>query len=218
MLKISTAVQKIVLNSEMAVLALESGCLNLSKYALLIQTDVEKLTQKQVNKNSIVAALTRIVLPLGFGQQLLPPIRIHDVAVKSGLIEVAYEKTQEHVKIFNALYCNRDVSASNFFMFTQGNGEIAVVVLEQVLPQLLAMFQPSEPKVILRDLAGLTMRFSETDVNKPNLLYSFLQKFAMKQLNIVEMISTYTELTLIVAQADVEKAFAILNKLHVLKS
>ena len=213
MRKISEAARDIVLHSEMACLALEQGCLNLSKYAATIQKEIEKRTKKPASIGSIVTALSRIELTEGFSATLQPKLHIYDVSVKSGLVEAAYEKTKEHIRIFNALYCNRDVSTSDFFMFTQGSGEIAVVAMEQVLPTLLEMFKPSKPKIIIRELAGLTLRFREDDVQTPNLLHSLLQHLATEQLNIIELVSTYTELTLLLAEKDIERAFSLLNAL-----
>jgi hypothetical protein len=68
--------------------------------------------------------------------------------------------------------------------------------------------------MIIRDLTGLTIRFDEADVHTPNLLHSLLQKFATEHLNIVELISTYTELTLLVTHKDTERAFSVLNQLQ----
>jgi hypothetical protein len=66
--------------------------------------------------------------------------------------------------------------------------------------------------LVLADLAGLTIRFPAKYLHVPNTTFALLRPLALNRINLVEVVSTYTELTLIVAERDLERTFVVLNR------
>ena len=79
--------------------------------------------------------------------------------------------------------------------------------------KILAVFKPQKPKALITDLVSITVRFDDVYIWIPNVTYALVRQFALSRINIVEIISTYTELTFMVRQNDLERAFAILQKM-----
>ncbi len=216
MIKISDVVRDILTSSEVALSAFSEGFLNLSGYAKVIRRDVEARAKKPVRVGSIVVALSRLKKSEGKATKrkpLLPEVAIEDLSVKSGLVEVAFDRTRENLARLRDLYRDPAINAGDFFMVTQGTGEITIIALESALPRITAVARPAKPKAVIRNLVGLTARFDPKYLEIPNVTFVFVRRLALKHINIVEIVSTYTELTFIIDQKDLQEAFIALNEL-----
>lgn len=213
MIKITDVVREIVYSSEVSLAALAGGYLNLSAYAKTIRRETERIARKPVRVGSIVVALSRLARVLKKEPALVPDVFLENLSAKSGLIELAFDKTKENQEKLQLLYRNKNFAAADFYTLTHSVGEISIVVPEHLHEVVLNIFKGKEPKFFLDNLASLTIRFSDEYINTPNVIYSFLRHLVPKRINIVEIVSTYTELTFIVDQGDLNLAFITLNQL-----
>lgn len=211
MIKISHAVEKIVESSEIARSALAGGYLNLNAFARTISKDVERTTKKPVKIGSIVAALSRLSRTLKKGAPLLPDVTIDTLSVRSGLAELVFNKTPDNLATLRRLYQDARLRTADFLAVSQGTGEITIVAVEQAIAPIRILFGRQKPKVFITGLSGLTVRFADEYINMPNVFYSLLRNLAMKRINIIEMVSTYTELTFVMKDRDLELAFRTIN-------
>lgn len=212
MIKIADVVRDITSSSEIALSGLHVGHLNLSAYAKSIHKEVEERTKKPVRIGSIVIALSRFRKTLTYDNSpFFPKIVIEDLSVKSGLVEVAFDKTQTNLGKLKLLYKDKKFGAGEFFMVTHGTGEISIITLQKAEDHVLKTYHPQKPKAIYRDLVGITIRFDKRYIEIPNVIYTFIRTLALKKINIIEVVSTYTEITFLVRQKDLEKTFILLN-------
>jgi hypothetical protein len=79
--------------------------------------------------------------------------------------------------------------------------------------EVLKIFKGEAPTLVLENLASLTLRFPSRYLHTPNTTFALLRPLALNRINIVEVVSTYTELTVIVAEKDLQAAFAVLSRL-----
>lgn len=213
MLKIADATRKILSSSEVALSAFEAGLLNLSAYARIIRKEVEAHTKKPVKAGSIVVALSRVKREPTKRKTLVPDAEIEDLAVKSGLAEISFDRTRENLARLRGLYRDPTVNAGDFFMVTQGTGEITIVALEDALTHITRLMRPSKSKASIKNLVALTVRFKKDYIETPNIIFAFVRRLALKRINIVEIVSTYTELTFIIGQRDLQESFLALNEM-----
>src|ERR1700761_1735159 len=108
MIKIADVVKEIVFSSEIAHSALCSNYLNLSAYAETIQKEVERRTKKSVRPGTIVVALSRLAKTLEAQNPLTPAVEIKDLAVKTRLIELTFDKTKINREKLQRLYVDKD--------------------------------------------------------------------------------------------------------------
>jgi hypothetical protein len=211
MIKVSDVVASIVQQSLEASLMLSRGTLNLSAYGKQILPEVERHTKKPVKLGSIVIALSRLSKNMKAMPELLPPPTALEVSARSGLMEVVFERTQKNLELFHLVQKKAAPKTVDFFVGTQGIAEITMIMAEDWFPLVEKIFKGVEPKFILRSLAALTLRCTEKDIFVPNVFFSTLYPFAMRRLNIVEFITTFTEMTLIFEEKDVQEGFEILK-------
>lgn len=213
MLKISNAVKTVLYSSDIALLALDNGWLNLSAYAESIKRQVESLTKKPVKTGSIVVALSRLKPNIPKNIIALPKIIIEELTVKADLVEVVYDKTDKTLENLAKVYKSNIFKTTDYLTVTQGIGEVAIMLQRRDLPKIRKIYIHRNPKHLTEDLVSLTIRVSPEYIYTLNTFYALTKKFTLKQLNIVNIISTYTEMAFIVESKNLEAAFLTLNEL-----
>ena len=213
MLKTIDIVREIVFASQPELTALSRRLLNLSAYAKRIQPEVERRARKPVQVGTIVVTLSRLAVDLTEEDPLLPKIRMDSIAVKSSLAEITFNKTPDNKMRATKLHNDKNFAHADFLTITYGVSEISIFAPMALLPSILSAFKPEKPKLCLEDLAALTVQFGKQYIETPNLYFALLQAIAVRKLNIVELISTFTELTFLVRQADLNELFVIMNSL-----
>ncbi len=211
MIKISDIVQDILSASDLELEAMRQGVLNLSAYAEKIHPEVEKRAWKTVQKTTIVVALSRLQLKLSKISPLRPKIVLRELTVKSPLADITYEKTRETIKQSRSLSTIFSQAEAPFLTVTQGMNEITVIVSQDQLVAVMAHISV-KPKSLFRDLVGITVTFSEKYLLEPNVIYAILAALAGKRINIIEIVSTYTELSVIISQSQVDLCIQTLNQ------
>ncbi len=212
MINISTVVEKILFNSPVPFIALQKDYLNLSAYAKSIAKEVEQKTKKPVRVGSIVVALSRLQATLTKAKPLLPTIRIEELSVKSNLVEITFEKTMANLRAFPAIYHDRAFASTDFFTVTQGIQEITIITNEKMKPLVLKKCAPARAKYVMDNLASLTIHLGEHYLETPNVIYALVQEFGLRRINIVEIISTLTEMSFILKQADLQESFLLMSE------
>ena len=63
------------------------------------------------------------------------------------------------------------------------------------------------------NLVALTMRFADDFIHTPGVIFTIIRKLAWENINIFEVVSTLSEMTLILRKADSIKAYEALQRL-----
>jgi hypothetical protein len=212
-IKVADIVREIIFSSETELTAISRRLLNLSAYAKRIHPLVEKRARKPVQIGTIVVALSRISTEVSQEDPLLPKIELHGIAVKSNLAEITFNKTSANKLRMQKLYATNEIAQSEFLNITYGASEITIFAPMSVAQSVLETFKPDKPKLFLDHLAALTIQFSEQYIETPNLYFALLRTMAVRKLNIIDLISTFTELTFLVRQEDLNELFLLMNAL-----
>lgn len=209
MLKVTDIVLDLLKTDELALEASRAGLLNLSAYAQKIHTQVENATKKPVQKGTIVVALSRIVKHLPNTPLLNPNIALTNLDIKSSLSVLTYKKSidmQRKISVLNPFL----LSMNDLFSMTEGPEKITIICSDKSKDEIKRNLG-LEPKVEFNDLAAVTVSLTEEDVTKPNVVFTLLSTLATKRIQIIELVSTYTEISLIVKKEDMEAVFKALN-------
>jgi aspartokinase len=210
MLKISDAVLEILRSDEVAQEALRLGLLNLSAYATRIQPMVERKTWKEVKVATIVVTLSRLVEAVRALPALHSKVVFDELTIKSPLVDITYEKTQANTQLLRSFQQSVAGSESHFVMVTQGTREITIIVPSELQEKVIAHFNQT-PKSVYENLVGITVSFSEEYLEQPNFIYSALAALAGERINLREIVSTYTELSMIIDKTDMDTAIRVLQ-------
>ena len=208
---VTDAVREILTQSDIATDAIRQGILNFSAYAEQIVDQVEQITWKPVQKNTVVVALTRVAKEIVDVAPLQPNIFIEELSIKAPLTDITFERTEDTLLKVQKLPSQLGLPSTHFLTITEGINEITLIVSQDKADRVLEMVG-AHPKSVYRDLVGITMKFSAEYLSQPNVIFSLLGKLARQRINLLEIVSTYTELTVLIEEQDLERAVTSLKK------
>lgn len=208
MIRITEAVRDIVLTDGYVIEGMQKGIINLSSYAQTIHKTVEKKCMKPVKIGSIVVTLTRLSEEL-HKKELAPQIQIDSFSVTSRLCEISYDKITTTHSPLTSLHTQLE-KTGEFFTITQGMHEITIVCSEQLKDSVITSIGLS-PKATMSSLVALSIRFSDDYLTIPNTIYSLVRILALRHINIVEIVSTYTELSFVIEKSELKNAIDALE-------
>jgi aspartokinase len=214
MIKVTDIVKDILTSSEEISVAHNRGLLNYSAFAEAIHQEVEEKAKKPVKKGTIVVALSRLARKSSPLESLTPEITIDDLTVKAPLIEFTLTKTDHTLNALRELHQSHSFANSEYMTVTQGLGEITIIATEELRRPMLELFRQEDIIAVIPNLVALTVTFNKAYLSEPNLIYAILRSLAIKKINIIEIVSTYTELTFIVEKKDMQRAFMRLSEVY----
>lgn len=209
MISVAEVVQQIIRQDPIAYEAMWSGLLNLSAYAEKIHDLVEAKTFKLVKKTTIVTALARLAPIIKNEVAIVPNLIIDDVVIKSPLVDITFEKNSANMDKLRTLRKTIE-QGKDFFTITQGSTEITMIVPQNRVDEIIGHFA-TKPKAQISDLVCVSVSFSQKYIPTPNIIFAIIRALAVKRINVLEIVSTYTELSVVIAQPELHEAIDALE-------
>ncbi|MBU4390024.1 hypothetical protein KKC08_02610 [Patescibacteria group bacterium] len=211
MMKISTIVQDIMENDDLVKSLASKGLLNYMAYARSIQKDVEEKAFKDIQLGSITAAVTRYVNELK-PIDLPSEKDIQQISLQTNLEGVTYERSEEVSKKIQSIYNEIKVDNKTYITITQGINEITIIAESSVIDIFRQKLKNYSTIYDISEIVGITVKFGLKYMSIPNLFYLLIRKLALRNINIVEIVSTATELTFIINKPNLQIALDQLHK------
>ena len=216
MITIPNAVEAIIKKKPFLECALIDGIVNLSALSRQIKTELEDVIGKEVNDGAIIMALNRLVPKL----EQISILRfksimdsVGDIIVRSNLVDFSYvnSRTLNHcqAELLDKIKTKTDV----FCTLSQGIGETTIVVSNQISGMVEESFASEEIIEKFVNLSSITIKLPRENSNYPGVYYYIFKKLAWDNINVVDVISTTSEFTIIVEDYNIHKAFSILMEI-----
>jgi hypothetical protein len=194
MIKIAQTVEDILRHDDVATTAAQRGWLNLSSYARTIRPQVQTILMKDVQEGTIVTALSRIVAGLPQRVETFSDA-IQSLAVHSNLEGITYERSEQVSDKIRQIYHQIIMGNKSFLTVTQGINEVTVVAEAAVAQVFREQLDGAHKVYDKTNLVGITVKFSTRNLEVPNLIFTLTERLAYRDINIIEIVSTATELT-----------------------
>ncbi len=212
MISVSQVVEDIIKRTPSLEDALEKGIVNHSSLARLIKAQIEKVLFKGVQEGSIVVALNRLSKSLKKIEATQNRLQgITDLTIRSNLVDYTFLNSptlgDAQNKLLEKVANNRDV----FITVSRGISQVTIIASQSLGPDIKKVFKNEAPICSIENLSSLTIRIPIEATKIPGVLYSILKILAWENINLIEFISTFTELTLIMDSKDIDKAFSALK-------
>ncbi len=203
------SVRRIIEQDPIAYEALGRDLLNAHAYARDIQEQVEEWCLKPVKINTIVTALSRLRAELSETSThttLVPEFTMDSVTVKLDVVEMAFQKGATAQSA--AMWLKKQSKKLNdFFLTVDGNGESNFIFPQRFLEDIEKHIgQSSAINGCLKDLAVVTLSYTSHLTYEPNIGYALMRALALKHINVVEVVSTFSEVHFVLWSADISDA------------
>lgn len=189
------------------------GWLNLTAVARRLRPTIETELLKEVSEAAIVMALRRLSVQRRPRRASVDKLlgNLGELTLRSGLVEVTFHASESLLdkqhQLMHLLARRRD----RFVTFSQGVSEVTIILSRSAMRDVTRIFAGERVVARLDSLSALTVRLPAGVVTTPGVYYSVLKQLAWNDINVIEVVSTYTELTIVLANADVDRAFTALK-------
>lgn len=213
MITIPNAVEEVIKKKPFLESALVEGLINLSALARQLKPDIEKKVGKEVNDSAVIMALNRLVPRL----ELMSTMKfkkvvenIGDIIVRSNLADIAYANSntlfEKQAILLDRVRSMKDV----FCTFSQGIYETTLVVSNSIMDLVEEIFRDETLIAKSDNLSSITVKLPSDNTACPGVYYYIFKELAWDNINIMEVISTTNEFTVVVSDEDIHRAFTIL--------
>ena len=213
---VAKAIQDILSKSPFLEEAIADGLINISSLARKLKPELEEKLGKKIKSGAIVMAINRMepnyYYKVNIG--IKDFIRgLGDVIVRSNLSDYTFLTSKTLNKKKSELLQYISESSDVFCTFSQGVYETTIVVSSTLETQMDQIFKNEKLLSKKNQLSSITIKLPLENTEISGLYYYIFKKLAWEGINIIEVISTTNEFTLIVKDNDVDRAFSILMNL-----
>ncbi len=193
--------------------ALASGIVNYSSLARMLKPKIEKRLLKDIKEGAIIMALKRtsqkFKKTLPNNKDLLE--HLGDITVRSDLIDYTFLNSPTLREAQDKILTKTEGRKDIFITVSNGISQITIVASKTLENYIKEIFKNETSICSLENLSSLTVRIPQEATKTPGILYSILKILAWEGINLIEMISTFTELTIVLESKDIERAFSLLK-------
>lgn len=213
MVTVPEAAKIIIKRSRYLTEAMSKGFINNSSLARYMKPEIEEMLLKKVNASSIIMALARLQ------KNLKPQSKYKNIfkskptiIIRSNLFEINFANSETLDAKYSELLKLQD--GHKFFLtYSKGISESTIIASNEISQQIKKLTENEKIISEFNNLSSITIHLPKQSANTPGIFYFFLKSLAWEGINIIEVISTLSEFTLIFEDKDVNKAFSILNSL-----
>jgi len=189
---------------------------NYSSLAKNIKPDVESLLNKKVNDGAIVMSLRRYVSvnKVQTTAKLEKMVRkLGDIIVRSNLADYTFKNSDTLLKKQQKLISLLSTKKDLFYTFSQGVYETTFVLSDIVSKEIPDIFNEERLISYNYGLSSITIKLPAENIDQPGLYYYIFKRIAWEGINVLEVISTTNEFTIILKDKDVDRAFSVIKRL-----
>lgn len=191
--------------------ALAHGLINLSALARHIKPEISKRLYMTPTDSSIIMALSRSAPRLKKEMSSAELRNLHNLSVRSGLVEYAFRPSSSVLALQKRLFSESEHGTDLFVNLSRGVSEMTLIVSARLSAAVDELIPRSDVIDRIPDLAALTLKLRPEHIYTPGVHYALLKALAWENINIIETISTYSEITLVVEMKDLSRAFACIQ-------
>lgn len=210
-------VEEIIKKSPFLEEALAEGIINLSSLSRQIKPEIDEQLHKDVQIGAIVMALKR--LSPKFDPNLKIKVkkvinRLGDITVRSKITYFTFENSETIIDKQAELLKGLKGKKDTFFAFSQGVYETTIILSDSEKNGVESIFATETLVQATKGLSSITIKLPRENADTSGIYYFILKKIAWEGINILDIISTTHEFTIIVNDESVDRAFSILKNLN----
>lgn len=215
MITISQAVESVLNRKPFILDALNDNIINFSLLASFLKPDLERILQKKINNGAVIMAIRRfkVVNDIGLSKKIEEQVKdIGDILVRSNLADYTFRNSETLLKNQQKLLEIITYKKDFFYTVTQGVYETTFILSDRIKDEIPSIFEGEKLLSSSYGLSSITIKLSEGNTEQPGLYYYIFKKLAWNGINILEVVSTSNEVTILLKDQDIDKAFSVIKQ------
>lgn len=217
MVTVSHIVEKILRKRPFLEEVVARKLINYAALANTLKPEIENELGKKVKHSAIMMALRRFSQKMekGFIRKAQIRFKETDITIKSGLFEITILKGSSFtIHTIKKIYDLIDYSKGDFLTVTQGIYEITIISNKKHKDRIQKILEDEKTVKVIDGLSSLTVRIPIEAIETVGLFYVITKALNWENINIIEIVSTLTEMTFIFKEEDVARAFNVMKSLE----
>ncbi|MFA6073804.1 MAG: hypothetical protein WC758_06850 [Candidatus Woesearchaeota archaeon] len=194
--------------------SLSDGIINNAALAQKMIPELEQELKKKVKFSAVNLAIRR----MAEGLEVKPVINLKfnkdtEINLKSNVVEIVLYKDDNISEYIRKIYKIMNFKKGDLLTITQGINELMIITNEKNMSKILKIIPKRLIKKKINDLSIVSVNISESAVEGIGLFYVITKALNWENISVIDIVSTYTELNLIVKDEDSSRAFDVLKRL-----
>jgi hypothetical protein len=193
--------------------ALSRGIINNASLAQELIPIIQKQIQKKVKFSAVNLAIRRFAKK---ATKHAPKIKLFDqdtdLTLKSDLIELCLDKHNVKKETIKKIEESIGHKQGDFFVVVKGINEFTIITNKKYKQKIQSIIQ-TDSKIIIEELCAITITLPKNSIESSGLFYAISKELFWENISIVEAVSTFTEITLIIKEKDAPRILSILKSL-----
>lgn len=213
MVNISNITEKIIKEKPFLQEALSKGIINNAALAEELLPKIETQLGKKVKFSSVNMAIRRLSEKLN--KTFISEVKFDkdcDITIKTDLFEITIYSSGDVQKFIEKTYSVIDFKKGDFLTITQGLNEIMIISNKKNKEKITKIFPKNNIKKIINNLSSVTISLPENAVQTVGFFYVVTKSLNWENIPIIDIVSTYTEMTFILNEKDTSRSLDILKE------
>ncbi|MCX8163003.1 MAG: hypothetical protein N3D10_00410 [Candidatus Micrarchaeota archaeon] len=213
---ISHLVENYIKNNLTLKKCLERDIISYHKLARYLKEPIEKELGKEVQQAALVMAISRVREKLGKKESALKEkieLKNIEVGLKTKVFCIDLRKNESLVKKIEKIQQECSSQITDIFSITQSTHELTIVAQEKYYEKIMKILADEKKLNVEQDLSVIVLRFGKEILYQPGFFDWVISYLSWEEINIYQIVSTLTELLIIVKEEDSPKAYSIIMKM-----
>ena len=212
MVTISNVVKKIISEKPILQEYLSRNLINYTSLAESMKPDIERQLGKKAEIPAIMMAIRRHCESLSDNHSRIWKAEPgSEILTKSNIVDITVRRSPNLFGKLIPLYSAVKYEEGDTLNVVHGNYEASIITSGHYLEKFLAALKGEKILKVDKDLVSISLRFSEKFRSTPGIMAAVTSKLAFDHINLLEIVSTNTELALIVTSKDAMRAYSALE-------
>lgn len=209
-ISIAKVVREIIEGDEHAYNALSRGFANLSALARTIKKDVETKIGTEVSLAAIISALKRIEKTGKSSlQESLKVLANSSISLRTNLAKISVKANEQSLDKITKII---SMHMNSMIQISWSPTAYSLVFDQSLMPKMLSYFG-NEALEKKSDLAAMVINSPPEIISTPGCVALITSKLSKKEINIEDVVSTYTYTLLVFKMEDIAEAFRSISDL-----
>ena len=214
MVTVSAVVKKIVNEKPLLQEGLRQGIISFAALAETIKPQVGQQLGEEVSDAAVIMALRRHSEDIKESDvkkiRFTPNVQL---TLKTNLVYFSVKRSPELFSMLETLQKTLDYEAGDTFNVIHGNYEVSIITNDKYEKKMVAAIGHERITTREKSLVSISVSLEKNFLYTPGIIFAVTRKLYWDNINIFEIVSAATELTLIFQKKDAMKAYAAIQEL-----
>lgn len=210
MITITKRVETIVERWPLIKQGLDLGLINLSSLARYLRPDIEAEIGERISEAAVLMALRRYQAKVETQENTRPQDFLGDISLRSGLSDLTYTNSPTLNRSVSKL--GEHIPIHQYLTISRGLLQTSVIVHADILQDIQRQMKQEHLETRVDGLTAITLHLKPGHDMVTGIVAYPLNLLAWRGIPVIELVSTFDELNIILYDTDVEQAFRVITQ------